>query len=223
MRALVSSTKARSSSTSLLTTATIGRKYAKNSALRAGTSSKAKSGSGCETGGVFCSGSGLEKKGYSIETAKAQTKQHTTIRLPTPDALGVLVLRGGKVADGACRPESPCGTWHGSCKSQATRATRPRQSVNPHRISITESTMSLFSSILAKLGIGTAAAGPAPAPQRTPAPSAQRPPAPSAAGSAAAGDCRRRRTTRATRSSEPAEAQLADIHRRPAEAPGHRQ
>ena len=39
--------------------------------------------------------------------------------------------------------------------------------------------MSLFSSILAKLGIGTAAAGPAPAPQRTPAPSAERPPAPS--------------------------------------------
>ena len=39
--------------------------------------------------------------------------------------------------------------------------------------------MSLFSSILAKLGIGTAAAGPAPTPQRAPAPSAERPPAPS--------------------------------------------
>ena len=83
--------------------------------------------------------------------------------------------------------------------------------------------MGFFSKILEKLGIGSAAAAPAPAPPPTAAPASPGRGAGCTAAAQAGRTGRCRRATGAARGGEPAEAELADLHRRPAETPRDRQ
>ncbi len=182
MRALVSRTKACSSSKSLLTTATIGCKYAKNSAFRAGTSSEAKSGSGCGTDAREPVAAAWRKRETAsrLPRRKRNNTRRSACRRRTRWAFACCAA-SGQVTDGACRPESPCDIWHGSCKSRATSRHAPTDQIDSSH-GEHDVTIQLYPRETRHRYRGRRAST---APQPTPAPSASRVQPVRAAGSAA--------------------------------------